>query len=159
MAALPVLLAAVSLLSALQLGFFARRVGMSRMKHSVMPPATNGPPEFERTFRAHQNCLEFYPLFQVVLWTAGVFFNEAIAVVFGLAYLFGRHMYFFGYQRATKERFDNTPNLFAFLKELPGFYLCLVLLLILTGLGAAGILNGILDEYFDIDLPKKIFRW
>ncbi|KAK6493774.1 microsomal glutathione S-transferase 2 [Huso huso] len=146
MAALPALLAAVSLLSALQLGFFARRVGMSRMKHSVMPPATNGPPEFERTFRAHQNCLEFYPLFQVVLWTAGVFFNEAIAVVFGLAYLFGRHMYFFGYQRATKER-------------LPGFYLCVVLLLTLTGLGAAGILNRILDEYFDIDLPKKIFRW
>ncbi|RXM32210.1 Microsomal glutathione S-transferase 2 [Acipenser ruthenus] len=94
MAALPALLAAVSLLSALQLGFFARRVGMSRMKHSVMPPATNGPPEFERTFRA----------------------------------------------------------------QLPGFYLCVVLLLTLTGLGAAGILNGILDEYFDIDLPKKIFR-
>ncbi|XP_041123427.1 microsomal glutathione S-transferase 2 [Polyodon spathula] len=146
MAAQPVLLAAASLLSALQLGFFARRVGLSRMKHSVMPPAANGPPEFERTFRAHQNCLESYPIFQVVLWTAGIFFNEAIAVVFGLAYLFGRHMYFFGYQRATKER-------------LPGFYLCLVLLLTLAGLGAVGILNGILDEYFDIDLPKKIIGW
>jgi len=34
------------------LGFQARRVGWSRMKHKIMPPTVTGPPEFERTFRA-----------------------------------------------------------------------------------------------------------
>ncbi|KAI4879325.1 hypothetical protein NFI96_022623 [Prochilodus magdalenae] len=100
----PILLAAVSLLSALHLGFQARRVGWSRMKFKILPPAVNGPPEFERTFRAHQNGVEFYPMFLVVLWTSGLFCNEALAALAGLVYVVAREMYFIGYSKSGKGR-------------------------------------------------------
>uniref|UniRef100_A0A8B9G901 Microsomal glutathione S-transferase 2 n=1 Tax=Amazona collaria TaxID=241587 RepID=A0A8B9G901_9PSIT len=58
-------------------GHFAWLVGKSRMKHKVIPPAVTGAPEFDRTFRAQQNCVEFYPVFLTALWTAGYFFNQA----------------------------------------------------------------------------------
>uniref|UniRef100_A0A667YR20 Microsomal glutathione S-transferase 2 n=1 Tax=Myripristis murdjan TaxID=586833 RepID=A0A667YR20_9TELE len=81
----PLLLAAVTLLSALQMGYLARQVGKSRIAHKIMPPIVTGPPEFERTFRAHQNCVEFYPVFMVLLWTSGTFFSEVTAAGAGLS--------------------------------------------------------------------------
>ncbi|MBN3316759.1 MGST2 transferase, partial [Atractosteus spatula] len=145
MAADHALLAAVTLLSALHQGYLARRVGKSRMKHNIMPPAITGHPEFERVFRAHQNCVEFYPIFLVMLWMSSHFFNEVLAAVLGLFYLCARQMYFNGYSTSVKNR-------------LPGFYLSLALIFALAVTGGAGILNGILDEYFDINLRKKMFK-
>ncbi|CAN9514659.1 unnamed protein product [Ophioblennius macclurei] len=135
------LLAAVSLLSALQMGYLARRVGLSRIAHKVLPPAVNGPPEFERTFRAHQNCVECYPLFLVALWTSGLFFHELTAAAGGLLYIFARQMYFNGYIKSTKKR-------------MPGFYLTLAVFFSLSALALLGITRGILHEYFDIHLLK-----
>uniref|UniRef100_UPI00398EC0D9 microsomal glutathione S-transferase 2 isoform X2 n=1 Tax=Pristiophorus japonicus TaxID=55135 RepID=UPI00398EC0D9 len=71
-----VLLAAVSLLSAIQQAHFAKQVGNARVKYKVIPPSVTGSPDFERIFRAQQNTIEFYPLFLVVLWTSGLFFNQ-----------------------------------------------------------------------------------
>uniref|UniRef100_A0A672HX84 Microsomal glutathione S-transferase 2 n=1 Tax=Salarias fasciatus TaxID=181472 RepID=A0A672HX84_SALFA len=131
----------MSLLSALQMGYLARRVGWSRMAHKVLPPAVTGPPEFERAFRAHQNCVEFYPLFLVNLWTSGLFFHEPTAVAGGLLYMFARHLYINGYVKAAKNR-------------LPGFYLTLAVLFSLAALAVLGITRGILHEYFHIRLFK-----
>uniref|UniRef100_A0A3Q0T2B4 Microsomal glutathione S-transferase 2 n=1 Tax=Amphilophus citrinellus TaxID=61819 RepID=A0A3Q0T2B4_AMPCI len=114
---------AVSLLSALHM-YLARLVGRSRMTHNIMPPVVSGPPEFERTFRA-QNCVEFYPLFLVSLWTCGMFFSEAAATA-GLVYMVARQMYFNGYVTSAK--------------KLPGFILALVVLGILSLLGWIGVL-------------------
>ncbi|XP_030048567.1 microsomal glutathione S-transferase 2 [Microcaecilia unicolor] len=139
----PLLLAVVSFLSVCQQGYFASAVGRSRKKHNVMPPAVNGPAEFERIFRAQQNCVEFYPLFLVLLWTAGSFFNQELAAIIGLCYMYARHMYFHGYAESAKGR-------------LSGFYWNLVILFSLLVLGAAGITNQALDEYLDFDLLKKI---
>ncbi|XP_041800515.1 microsomal glutathione S-transferase 2 [Chelmon rostratus] len=135
----PFLLAAVSLLSALQMGILARRVGLSRIAHKVVPPAVTGPPEFERTFRAHQNCVECYPLFLVTLWASGMFFSEAIAAAGGLLYMIAREIYFNGYIKSTKKR-------------LPGFYLTLAIFPTLSLLALIGILRGILHKYFHIHL-------
>ncbi|XP_020509045.1 microsomal glutathione S-transferase 2 [Labrus bergylta] len=135
----PFLLAEVTLLSALQMGYLARRVGLSRMAHKVLPPAVTGPPEFERTFRAHQNCVEFYPLFLVTLWTCGMFFNEATAAAAGLVYMIGRQIYFNGYVNSSKKR-------------LPGFFLSLAVLGTLSLLAFLGIMRGILHKYFHIHL-------
>ncbi|CAH2301032.1 microsomal glutathione S-transferase 2 [Pelobates cultripes] len=99
-----VILAVVSLLSACQQGYYARLVGRSRTKHKIMPPSVTGHPEFERTFRAQQNCVEFYPIFLVVLWTAGIFSYEEVAAVFGLVYIFARHLYFKGYVDSAQGR-------------------------------------------------------
>ncbi|NXC50605.1 MGST2 transferase, partial [Penelope pileata] len=138
-----VLLAAVSLLSAFQQCRFAFLVGRSRMKHKVLPPAVTGAPEFDRTFRAQQNCAEFYPVFLTVLWTAGWFFNQEIAFLLGLLYMFARHKYFHGYAQSAQGR-------------LMGFYLSLIVLTCLTALGAAGIVNSFLDEYLDFNIMKKL---
>ncbi|KAG8003794.1 Short coiled-coil protein A [Nibea albiflora] len=100
----PLLLAAVSLLSALQMGFLARRVGLSRIAHKVLPPSVTGPPEFERTFRAHQNCVECYPVFLVTLWSCGLFFSEVAAAAAGLVYIIARQIYANGYVKSTKKR-------------------------------------------------------
>ncbi|NXV84041.1 MGST2 transferase, partial [Atlantisia rogersi] len=124
-------------------GHFAWLVGKSRMKHKVMPPAVTGAPEFDRTFRAQQNCVEFYPVFLTVLWTAGWFFNQEIASALGLLYVFARYKYFHGYVQAVKGR-------------LTGFYLNLVILFCLITLGAAGIVNSFLDKYLDFSIMKKL---
>ncbi|XP_025898422.1 microsomal glutathione S-transferase 2 [Nothoprocta perdicaria] len=140
-----VLLAAVTLLSAFQQSHFAWLVGRSRIKHKVMPPAVTGAPEFERTFRAQQNCAEFYPIFLTALWIAGWFFNQELAALLGLLYMFARHKYFHGYAASVKGR-------------LTGFYLNLVVLTCLVALGGAGIFNSFLDEYLDFSIGKKLRR-
>ncbi|XP_029917909.1 microsomal glutathione S-transferase 2-like [Myripristis murdjan] len=133
----PLLLAAVTLLSALQMGYLARQVGKSRIAHKIMPPIVTGPPEFERTFRAHQNCVEFYPVFMVLLWTSGTFFSEVTAAGAGLVYMVARQMYFNGYVKSAKKR-------------IPGFYLNLAVVFFLSLLSFIGILRGILLKYFDV---------
>ncbi|KFV64477.1 Microsomal glutathione S-transferase 2 [Dryobates pubescens] len=74
------------------------------MKHKVMPPAVTGAPEFDRTFRAQQNCVEFYPVFLTLLWTAGWFFNQEVASLLGVLYVFTRYKYFHGYVQSVKGR-------------------------------------------------------
>lgn len=51
-----------------------------------------------------QNCVEFYPIFLVTLWTCGVFFNEVTAAAVGLVYIFARQIYFNGYVKSSKRR-------------------------------------------------------
>ncbi|XP_073710498.1 microsomal glutathione S-transferase 2-like [Misgurnus anguillicaudatus] len=135
----PVLLAAVSILSALHMCFQARRVGWSRMKYKIIPPSVTGPAEFERTFRAHQNSVEFYPIFLVVLWTSGIFCSEAIAALGGLLYIVGREMYFIGYINETQKR-------------LPGFYLVICVIVFLSVMATFGIIQSFLHKYLDIKL-------
>lgn len=136
---LPVFLAAVSLLSALHLAFQARRVGWSRMKHKIMPPTVTGPPEFERTFRAHQNSVEMYSIFLVVLWISGIFCNEVLASLGGLLYIVSREMYFTGYILESKKR-------------LPGFFSVLFALLFLTVMATIGIINSFMNKYLNTRL-------
>ncbi|XP_048826450.1 microsomal glutathione S-transferase 2 [Brienomyrus brachyistius] len=144
MAADQLLLSAVSLISALQMGYITRCVALSRRKHNVMPPAVTGPVEFERIFRAQQDCVEIYPLFLVVLWISGSFFHEALAALGGLLFIFSRQMYFNGYVNSTKSR-------------LLGFFLSLGALVLLTATGAAALLHRFLDDYLDVNM-HKVFK-
>uniref|UniRef100_A0A3B4BFQ2 Uncharacterized protein n=1 Tax=Periophthalmus magnuspinnatus TaxID=409849 RepID=A0A3B4BFQ2_9GOBI len=117
--------------------YFTRRVGYSRLAHKIKPPATTGHPEFERAFRAHQNCVEFYPLFLVSMWSCGVFFSEPIAAAGGLVFIVGRLLYFNGYIRETHKR-------------LPGFWVSVAVFFSLSFLGMIGIVQEILHKYFYI---------
>uniref|UniRef100_A0AAA9SUZ2 Microsomal glutathione S-transferase 2 n=1 Tax=Bos taurus TaxID=9913 RepID=A0AAA9SUZ2_BOVIN len=76
MAGNSILLAALSVLSACQQSYFAMQVGKARSKYKVTPPSVSGSPDFERIFRAQQNCVEFYPIFIITLWMAGWYFNQ-----------------------------------------------------------------------------------
>ncbi|MEQ2282245.1 hypothetical protein AMECASPLE_038566 [Ameca splendens] len=86
-----------------------------------------------------QNCVEFYPVFLVTLWTCGMFFNEVVAAAAGLVYMVARQIYFNGYIQSTKKR-------------LTGFYLTLAALLSLSVLALTGIVGGILDKYLYIHI-------
>ncbi|XP_073511936.1 microsomal glutathione S-transferase 2 [Phyllobates terribilis] len=138
-----VLLATVSVLSACQQAYFANLVGKSRIKHRVIPPAVSGNPEFERTFRAQQNCIEFYATFLVDLWVAGWFFNQELASLFGLLYIYGRHLYFYGYIQSVKGR-------------LKGFSVCKMALILLLVMSVTGLTNSLLDKYIHLNLLNKI---
>ncbi|NWJ03020.1 MGST2 transferase, partial [Crypturellus undulatus] len=63
----------------------------------------------------------------------------------GLLYVFARHKYFHGYVASVKGR-------------LTGFNLNLVSLMCLVILGAAGIVNSLLDEYLDFSIRKKLHK-
>ncbi|CAM4546790.1 unnamed protein product [Lepidochelys kempii] len=140
-----ILLAAVSLLSACQQSHFAWLVGKSRKQHKIMPPEVTGTPEFDRIFRAQQNCVEFYSIFLVALWIAGWFFKQELAALLGLVYMYTHHKYFHGYAESAKGR-------------ITCFYWSVVVLLSLMALAAAGITNSFLEEYLDISIGKKLHK-
>uniref|UniRef100_A0A8C5LX51 Microsomal glutathione S-transferase 2 n=1 Tax=Leptobrachium leishanense TaxID=445787 RepID=A0A8C5LX51_9ANUR len=139
-----VLLAAVSVLYGCQQAYFANLVGKCRIKYKVIPPAVTGPPEFERTLRAQQNCIEFAAIFLIDLWTAGWFCNQELAALFGLLYVYGRNVYFYGYVESAKGR-------------LKGFSICKTALIVLLVLSLTGLTNSLLDKYFHLKLLKKLF--
>ncbi|XP_041515278.1 microsomal glutathione S-transferase 2 [Microtus oregoni] len=138
-----VLLAAVSLLSACQQTYFAINVGQARFKYKISPPAVSGSPDFERIFRAQQNSLESYPVFILILWLAGWYFNQVLASCLGLVYLYARHKYFWGYAEAADKR-------------ITGFKLSLGSSALLAVLAVLGIANRFLDEYLDFHVTKKL---
>nr|AFK10562.1 microsomal glutathione S-transferase 2 [Callorhinchus milii]AFM85729.1 microsomal glutathione S-transferase 2 [Callorhinchus milii]AFM87049.1 microsomal glutathione S-transferase 2 [Callorhinchus milii]AFM87423.1 microsomal glutathione S-transferase 2 [Callorhinchus milii] len=140
-----ILLVAVSLISACQQAYFAKLVGYARKKYKVVPPAITGTPEFERILRAQLNSVEFHTVFLVVLWAAGWFFNEVIASILGLVYIFSRHKYFHGYAESAKAR-------------VPAFNLGVSMLSILLGMSFLGLVNCVADHYFDVDVMKHISK-
>uniref|UniRef100_H0WTD9 Microsomal glutathione S-transferase 2 n=1 Tax=Otolemur garnettii TaxID=30611 RepID=H0WTD9_OTOGA len=143
MAGNSILLAAVSILSVCQQSYFALHVGKARSKYKVTPPAVTGSLEFERIFRAQQNCVEFYPIFLITLWMAGWYFNQVFATCLGLVYIYARHLFFWGYSEAAKKSLQKVT------KEI-------ILLALLTVVSALGIANNFLDEYLDLKVAKKL---
>jgi len=72
-------------------------VGVARGKYEIKAPAITGHPDFERSFRAHQNTLEQTIMFLPVFWLATIYSNEQYAAYLGYAWLVGRLWYVFGY--------------------------------------------------------------
>ncbi|KAM9067537.1 leukotriene C4 synthase [Sarcophilus harrisii] len=98
------LLATVTLCGVLLQAYFSWQVIIARRRYRVSPPATSGPPEFERVFRAQANCTEYFPLFLAILWVSGVFFHQGTAAACGLLYLGARYRYFHGYAASAQGR-------------------------------------------------------
>ncbi|XP_039630825.1 leukotriene C4 synthase [Polypterus senegalus] len=99
-----VYVAAVTVLGVLEQAYFSWQVIYARRKYSVQPPATSGPPEFERVFRAQVNCAEYFPIFLALLWVTGLYFSEGVSAVCGLIYLYSRYKYFCGYSLSSQGR-------------------------------------------------------
>ncbi|XP_004552095.1 leukotriene C4 synthase isoform X1 [Maylandia zebra] len=136
-------LGAVTLLGVLEQAYFSLQVIYARRKYSVSPPATTGPPEFERVFRAQANCSEYFPIFITVLWLSGVFFSQGLSSVCGLLYLYGRFNYFRGYSESAQGR-------------LAPLYFCAQILWILIGFSAVGIFLTICRVYLNMDLLQEL---
>jgi glutathione S-transferase len=76
-----------------------RAVGNARIKCKVLFPATEGPPEFNRAFRAHANNAEQYPQFLALMWTCAVFVSARLAAWIGLLWIALRVLYVRTYHR------------------------------------------------------------
>ena len=97
--------ALVALLTVLLLGYAAWFVGRARGRYGVKAPATSGPVEFERAFRAEQNTFESALMFLPSMWLFGQYVNPLVAGVLGTVWVIARvwylHVYSAGGRRTV----------------------------------------------------------
>ncbi|GAB1290500.1 Arachidonate 5-lipoxygenase-activating protein [Apodemus speciosus] len=134
-----VLLALVTLISVVQNG----RWRHESKAHNGEKLPENGDSAFGRVYTANQNCVDAYPTFLVVLWTAGLLCSQVPAAFAGLMYLFVRQKYFVGY---LGERTQSTP----------GYIFGKRIILFLFLMSFAGILNHYLILFFGSDFENYI---
>ncbi|XP_072332062.1 arachidonate 5-lipoxygenase-activating protein [Scyliorhinus torazame] len=127
-----IFLGTVTVLSALQNVFFAYTV----QNESVHKRA--GHTAFDRVNVANHNCVDVYPTFLALMWTAGLFCSQAPAAFAGLLYLVVRHKYFVGYLGETSQ-------------SLPGFFFGKRLMAFLFITSTAGIINYATNYFFEIN--------
>nr|XP_054521142.1 arachidonate 5-lipoxygenase-activating protein isoform X1 [Pan troglodytes] len=99
-----VLLAIVTLISVVQNGFFAHKVEHESRTQNGRSFQRTGTLAFERVYTANQNCVDAYPTFLAVLWSAGLLCSQVPAAFAGLMYLFVRQKYFVGYLGERTQR-------------------------------------------------------
>ncbi|XP_034036853.1 leukotriene C4 synthase [Thalassophryne amazonica] len=141
-----VALAAVSILAVLEQvcsAYFSFQVIYARRKYAVSPPSTAGPPEFERIRSAQMNCSEYFPIFLVLLWTAGVFFSQGASSCCGLLYLYGRLLYFRHYSESAQGR-------------LAPLYFTARVLWLLIGFSTLGVFSSFCRLYLNLDLLEVL---
>jgi glutathione S-transferase len=97
--------AIVTLLAALVYFVMATRVALAHSRTGILAPTMTGDPLLERTVRAHQNMLEWMPIFLPSLWLFAIYWNADVAAGLGLLWIAGRILYFFGYVSDAKKRF------------------------------------------------------
>ncbi|XP_047409107.1 arachidonate 5-lipoxygenase-activating protein isoform X2 [Sciurus carolinensis] len=93
--------------------------------------------------KLRQNCVDAYPTFLVVLWSAGLLCSQVPAAFAGLMYLFVRQKYFVGY---LGERTQSTP----------GYMFGKRIILFLLLMSVAGIFNYYLILLFGSDFENYI---
>lgn len=98
------LVAATTLLSLLTYFWMGLRVARARGQYGVAAPAVTGNEDFERVFRAHQNTLEWLPLYLPSLWLFALYWNDNVATILGVIWIFGRIIYALGYAKAAGSR-------------------------------------------------------
>ena len=91
-------------LALLEYMVFAALVGRARGKFGIRAPATTGHPEFERTYRVHQNTLESLVVFVPAAVLFGLYVSPLWAAVLGVAFIVARAMYAAAYIQAAEKR-------------------------------------------------------
>uniref|UniRef100_UPI00358FBDCD arachidonate 5-lipoxygenase-activating protein-like n=1 Tax=Myxine glutinosa TaxID=7769 RepID=UPI00358FBDCD len=137
------LILTVSILSAWQNIYFARKVSMIRNKHNIRHGSTTGHTEFETVYYANQNLQQYYSTFLVLLWGAGLFTSQVWAAAIGLLYLFARQRYVKGYLGPATCR----PT---------GFFFAKRTMMTLSGLVAIGLLNHCLKRFLGVEFDDYV---
>jgi glutathione S-transferase len=96
--------ALVTLLTILFYFYTGFRVARARPKFKVPAPATSGPPEFDRIFRAQMNTLEWLPIVLPLLWLFAFYVSDMAAAVLGLVWIAARILYVVRYTKAADQR-------------------------------------------------------
>ena len=94
----------VSGLALLTYYFTLYKSGMARGKFDVPAPSHDGPEEYVRYVRAHQNTLEHLVLFLPGLWLFALAVDPLWAAGIGLFWPSGRLLYALGYYQASEKR-------------------------------------------------------
>ncbi len=118
----------VSSLALLVYYFTLFKSGMARGKFEVTAPSHDGPEEYMRYVRAHQNTLEHLVLFLPGLWLFSFAVSPLWAASIGIFWVVGRLMYAIGYYQAPDKRliglYISMPPIYIFvLGSLVGFVL------------------------------------
>jgi uncharacterized membrane protein YecN with MAPEG domain len=91
-------------LSLLEFFVFGLAVARARAQYQVPAPASSGHPVFDRTFRAQMNTLEQLVIFVPSMFIFAQYLNPYWAAGFGVLFIIGRAVYFFGYVKAAQSR-------------------------------------------------------
>jgi uncharacterized membrane protein YecN with MAPEG domain len=94
---LPLLPSLATALAILVLAVMGGNVSRARGRYKIKAPATSGPPEFERVYRAHQNMNEQVVIFLPSLWLFSAFVSPLWAGIIGLFWVLARIYYAWGY--------------------------------------------------------------
>ena len=78
--------------------------GMARGRFEVEAPSHDGPEEYQRYVRAHQNTLEHLVLFLPGLWLFAYAVDPIWAAAIGVTWPIGRLMYAQGYYQEAQKR-------------------------------------------------------
>ena len=102
--------------------------GMARGRFEVAAPSHDGPEEYVRHVRAHQNTVEHLVMFLPGLWLFAVAVDPIWAAAIGAIWPIGRLMYALGYYKAPEKRsiglYISMPPIYIFiLGSLIGFVL------------------------------------
>lgn len=98
-------LTALATLTALFVYFYCMiQVGRARFKHGVKPPSVDGPEEFLRVNRVHQNMEEQLIMFIPALWLFSIAWGDLWAGILGAVFAIGRIFYALGYYKAPEKR-------------------------------------------------------
>lgn len=98
-------LTALATLAALFVYFYCMiQVGRARFKHGVKPPSVDGPEEFMRVNRVHQNMEEQLIMFLPALWLFAIAWEDLWAAILGGLFVVGRIFYAQGYYKAAEKR-------------------------------------------------------
>ena len=100
--------------------------GMARGRFEVPAPSHDGPEEYVRHVRAHQNTVEHLVMFLPGLWLFAVAVDPIWAAGIGAIWPVGRLMYALGYYKAPEKRsiglYISMPPIYIFiLGSLIGF--------------------------------------
>jgi glutathione S-transferase len=98
-------LTALATIAALFVYFYCMiMVGRTRMKLGIKPPSTEGPEEFLRVNRVHQNMVEQLVMHLPALWLFAAAWGDLWAGILGFVFAVGRILYARGYYEAAEKR-------------------------------------------------------
>ena len=69
------------------------KVGRARVRHAVIAPSTDGPPDFMRALRVQMNTLEQLVVFLPALWMFAAFWGDRPAALIGIVWPLARLHY------------------------------------------------------------------
>ena len=98
-------LTALATLAAIFVYFYCMiKVGRTRMKLDIKAPAMDGPDEFLRVNRVHQNTVEQLIMHLPALWLFAAAWGDLWAGILGFIFVIGRMIYARGYYQAAEKR-------------------------------------------------------